>query len=206
MTDQLYPRCSNLEEAGFNYQKASEDVWEAMLSAGVFIEGECTFASGIQATLKADAEQLYNHPRQLDKMLGLFATFPCVEDADVLLYVPDGMRAFVTQLGQELEKPVAQTQRRPDSSSKYDFIFRTEEDRDLATSAQLPLIGEDVVTTLGSVAALRSLLGPNQDVHSLALLLRGSVNPTYRVGLTDHYLLERMIPTDKDQFRALLKE
>jgi orotate phosphoribosyltransferase len=206
MIESTQPRCSNLEQSDFNTQKVAEDIWEAMLSAEVFTEGKFVFASGLNATLKADFEKIYSHPKQLEVILGHFASFPCVQDADVLLYVPDGMRQFITTLGEILEKSVAATIRRPQATSKYDFVFRTPEDEEMAISAERPMIGEDVVTTLGSVAALRRLLPAEQRVHSLAILLRGTVQEEYREGLVDHYLLTRKIPTDKYEFRRLLNE
>jgi len=200
------PPCADLEYCGFDAPKAAEETWEAMLSAGVFVEGDFTFASGIHATLKADTERLYSHPKQLQVILGLFATFPCVKSADVLLYVPDGMREFIKILGHELERPVAHTERKPDAVSKYDFMFTSPADEELAIHAKQLLIGEDVVTTLGSVAAVRALLSPLQKVHSLAMLLRGTVDPKYQLGLTDHYLLQREIPTDKVEFQRRLHQ
>jgi len=197
---------TSTQMSNFDEHKAAVETWEAMLSAEVFVEGDFTFASGLHATLKVDAEKLYEHPRELAVVMGHFAIFPDVENADVLLYVPDGMRQFITQLGKELQKPVIDTIRRPGANSKYDFIFKTPEDQERALSAKTPLIGEDVVTTLGSVAALRTLLSPEQSVHSLAMLLRGSVNPEYRAGLEDHYLLIKEIPTDKDEFKLRLQE
>lgn len=196
MSDLQKPRCSNLVEAGFDLKKAAEETWEALLSADVFVEGDFTFASGIHATLKADAEKLYDHPKQLAVILGHFATYPCVQDADALLYVPDGMRHFVTLLGKELDKPVVGARRRPGTTSKYDFVFESDADEEVAYAAKAPVIGEDVVTTLGSVAGMRKLLRPEQPVHSLAILLRGTVNPAYQEDLVDHYLLKRKIPTD----------
>lgn len=200
------PRCDNLDVAGFDELRAAEETWEALLSAEVFIEGEFTFASGINATLKADAERLYSKPRQLAVVLGHFATYPCVQDADVLLYVPDGMRQFMTILGNELEKPVVGARRKTGASSKYEFEFMTASDQELAHAAQTPLIGEDIVSTLGSIAGMRSLLREDQAVHSLAILLRGTVNPIYQRGLKDHYLLTRIIPTDKNEFKRRLED
>ena len=199
-------RCANLEAAGFDAQRAAAGTWEALLRAGVFVEGNYTFASGQQATLKADAERLYARPKELAVILGRFATFPCIQDADVLLYVPDGMKQFMSTLGQELGKPVIAAARKPGAASKYDFVFQSAGDEYLAHAAEAPVIGEDVVTTLGSVAAMRRLLRPEQSVHSLAILLRGAVNPAYQAGLTDHYLLTREIPTDSDEFKRRLRE
>ena len=200
MSDFNKLRCSDLSNTGFDVDTAAEETWQALLSAGCFIEGNFVFASGINATLKVDAELLYSHPRHLETVLGHFAAFPCIQDAEVLMYVPDGMRQFMTTLGNELGKPVAHTKRRPGSSSKYDFVFTTKADENLAESAELIVIGEDIVSTLGSVAATRSLLKPTQTVHSLAMLQRGVVNPDYQKGLVDHYLVKRHIPTDKDEF------
>ena len=200
------PRCANLEQAGFDARKTAEETWEALLSAGVFVEGNFVFASGLRATLKADAERLYSHPKQLSIILGHFAAYPCVQDADTLLYVPDGMRQFVTILGQELDKPVVGVRRKPGATSKYDFVFESAGDKEMAHAAKAPVIGEDIVTTLGSVAGVRNLLRPEQSVHSLAILLRGNVDPVCQTSLTDHYLLVREIPTDKEAFKRSLEE
>src|SRR6266567_198247 len=185
MDELRQPRCADLSQAGFDVQKAADETWDAMVSAGVFVEGDFTFASGMHATLKADAERLYEKPKQLGVILGHFAAFPCVQDADVLLYVPDGMRQFVRLLGAALNKPVAEATRTPGATSKYDFMFQSPEDEDLALSAERLVIGEDIVTTLGSIAGMRSLLQPEQTVHSLAMLLRGVANPRHRTGLVD---------------------
>lgn len=203
MSNLWIPGCDNLAEAGFNQQQSAELMWEALLSAGAFIEGDFSgdkaFASGLSATLKVDAEVLYKHKRQFAIVLGLFASFPCVKEADVLLYVPKGMKKFINTLGRELGKPVAQTERIK-GGDKYDFKFKSLFDQYLAQAAERPLIGEDVVTSLGSVAAIRALLGPDQDVHSISMLLRGIVTPEYQNGLRDHYLMIRQIPLEAEEF------
>jgi hypothetical protein len=204
MSNFLSRRCADPETFGFNVSKAQEDVWAALLSADVFVPGEFKFVSGIEATLKADCEQLYSHPRQLEVILGYFATHPCVIGADVLLYVPEGMRDFVTMLGEELNKPVAHTRRREGSVSRTDFVYSSPADQELALAAENPWIGEDVVTKLGSTAAVRAMLRPEQDVHSLAILRRCSVDPANETNLVTHYLVERDIPTDKDEFTRRL--
>lgn len=206
MTNPAATRCSDLEAAGFDAQRAATETWQVMLNSGMFIEGEFTFASGAKATIKADTEQLYGHPEQLEVILGHYAAFPCVQDADVLLYVPDGWREFTTMLGDRLGKPIAHTIRKPNAVSRYDFAFRSPDDELLAREAERPFIGEDIVTTLGSVAGVRRLLRPEQTAHSLAMLLRGTVNPVYQTGLTDHYLLQREIPLDKVEFQRRLRE
>lgn len=186
----------------FDARQAERDTWEVFVGAEAFVEGNFILASGPEATLKVDAEKVFEHPRLMLNVMGHFALHPSMQEADVLLYVPDGMRKFMSILGLVIDKPVAHTQRKLGATSRYEFEFCSKEDEELARSARRPLIGEDVVTSLGSVAGVRRLLHPEQDVHSLALLLRGHVNPEYQKGLTDHYLLVRDIPTDKDEFRS----
>ncbi len=193
---------------GYNSQRATEEVWEALLSAGAltFLETPVRFASGVSSTLKVNAEVLDRRPKQQAIVLGHVATFPCIEEADVLLYVPDGMRNFTNVLGREMGKRVAQTERNPNSGSRYDFCFATPQDKQLALTAKRPRILEDVVTTAGSIDGIVQLLRRGQqDIHSLALLLRGHVNTEYQLGLTDHYLVERQIPLDQGEFMAGLE-
>jgi hypothetical protein len=110
------------------------------------------------------------------------------------------MRQFTTILGQEIDKPVAHVERVVTGMSRYQFTFANPGDRDMARHAQHPRITEDVVTTLGSVAGVRDLLLSSQEVHSVAILLRGEVRPFFQEHLTSHYLLERSISTDADEF------
>ncbi len=185
---------------------AAAETWEALVSADVFVTGDFVFASGEHATLKVDAERLYSAPKQLAVILGHFAAHPVIQRADALLYVPDGMRQFTYLLGEATDIPVIDVRRKSNATSKYDFEFPDQSTAEAAHSAKAPVICEDVVSTLGSVAAVRELLSPEQTVQSLAILLRGTVNPNYRVGLQDHYLITKPIPTDKDEFDAMISE
>lgn len=203
--------CKDLAAQGYDADKAAEEVWEALLLAGAMRvapkEDPFIFASGLRATLKVNAEALDNKPRQQAVVLGHVATFPCVKDADVLLYVPEGMRNFTNILGKEMGKQVVQAARIPESASRYDFRYKTAEDEEMAVTAEHPTLLEDVVTTLGSVAGMVKIMSPeNQDIHSLAFLLRGTVNPEYQIGLTDHYLVERKIPLEVEEFLPQLTE
>ncbi len=202
MSDILKPVCADLAGAVFDKQKTAEQVWEILLKIGAFQEGDHEFASAQRASLKTNGEELYNHPREYEVMLGLYATFPCIKEADVLLYVPNGWRKLITDLGAGLGIDVAHTERKPDATSRYEFRFSSPTDEALARAALRPRIGEDVVSTLGSVAGVRSLLLPDQDVHVLAMLGRdpGGINEDYAAGMTVHYLLQRYISPNAEEF------
>ncbi len=194
------------EPETFNPERAAQDTWDSLCRVQAFKEGNFNFASVPNATLKVEADELYKHPREFLVVMSHFALHPRVRDADVITYVPDGMRPFMRVLSLVMNKPLAHVVRKLETKSRYDFMFASEEDEKLAFSAKRLLIGEDVVTSLGSVAGVRQLLPAEQEVHSLALLLRGSVRDEYKKMLTsDNYLLEREIPTDKDEFRSRLE-
>lgn len=186
--------CSN-EVAAARYEAAAADmVWGAYVDADCIVEGRFKFASFEHpediATVKIDAEALYRegNERQLGIVLGAVAGHPCIQAADILTYVPKGQKKFTHLLGGLTDKDVVDVERSPRSKSRYDFRFATEEGKEQAQSAQRPVICEDIVSTLGSVAGVRGLFLPDQDVHSVAQLLRGEVNPDYQEGLADHYL------------------
>ncbi|HZM63716.1 MAG TPA: hypothetical protein VFB59_01135 [Candidatus Saccharimonadales bacterium] len=175
-------------------------VWSAIVGADCIVEGSFRFASfkpeDPSATVKVDGEMLYkdHNAYHLGTVLGAVANHPCVKAADVLLYVPDGMKKFAQLLGGITRKDIAYIERVPGAADRYSFQFVTEEDEALALSAEFPIICEDVVSTLGSVAGVRALLPPTARVHSIAPLLRGQPQPEYQKGLVDHYLVRRDLP------------
>lgn len=187
----------------FDPERAASEIWQAFIDAECIREGVFNFASGQEATLKIDASELYKHPKQLQIVLGHTAVHPFVQETDVLIYVPDGMRTFATILGEDLGLPVAHMRRKPNATSRYDFEFRDWKDQKIAFDAKNPVILEDVVSTLGSVAGVRKVLRPGPTINSLALLLRGEVNPAYQTGVNDQYLVKKYIPIDKDEFTEL---
>lgn len=191
--------CQNAIAAERYAAEVAPFVWEAQVRAGCFVEGRWNFASlnaESRDTVKFDGEVLYRdgNERHLGTVLSAVAGHPCIKEADVLLYVPDGMRKFVNLLGGWMGVLVSQVERTPKSASRYDFRFPCEADKITAHTAVNPRIVEDVVSTLGSVAGVRRLLLPGQNVHAVSYLLRGSVNPDYESGLSYHTLVRRDIP------------
>lgn len=179
------------------------EVWELLVKAKVFRRGDFTFASGQKATLKVDMEKIYESNREYRRLLTLFSIHPVVVRSDVLIYVPNGMKRFCHDLSKLINKPVADVVKTANSTNKYDFSFSSSSSRLLAIGAQSPLICEDVVTTLGSVAGVRAILMDTQKVSSLAILLRGKVLEEYKRDIDDYYLLTKYIPYDADGFHNL---
>jgi hypothetical protein len=199
------PCIEDPEAAEYDSQKAAEETWDAFLTVPVFVErpddDPFILASETTATIKADAKRLGDFPDKLSAVLGHMSIHPCLLSADVLIYVPDGMRKNAIHLGQTTNKRVVHIERVLDSSSRYAFRYSSPEDQELALAAERVCIVEDVVTTLGSVHGVARLLRPEQDIHSLAMLLRHTVNSNYlELIRRDHYLLKRFIPTDKHMF------
>jgi hypothetical protein len=88
----------------------SNKVWRSLGEGNVFItrkDGKpFIFATGQEATLKADAELLGNHPDIISQFLQLYAAHPCVIAADMLSFVPNGTAKFTDQLGKLTGKDV----------------------------------------------------------------------------------------------------
>lgn len=189
--------------ADYEVESLHAEVWDLLVRANVFIRGEFLFASGVKASLKVDMEKIYSNDDVYQRLLKIFANHEAVRRSDVLLYVPNGMKRFTHDLSKLIAKPVVNLKRANQGTDRYSFDFCSATDKLLAMSSIQPLICEDVVTTLGSVAGVRRLLNNSQQVTSLAILLRGEVEPSYKKGVDDFYLLQRWIPNDADQFTDL---
>lgn len=192
--------CQNAEAAALYEAEAADRVWGAFVDAGCVLEGQFKFASmkdsDPPATVKIDGEKLYKegNERPLGVVLGAVAGHPCIQEADLITYVPEGPRRFAHLLGGVLGKKVIDIERVPRAKTRYAFRFVSEKAQERAQAALKPRICEDIVSTLGSVAAVRNLFLPEQEVHAIAQLLRGEPNPDYQNGLADHYLARRSLP------------
>lgn len=141
-------------------------------------------------------DHLWNSPVNLDIILNLLAEVEGLPHPDVVLGVPRGGQHLAEELVKSgrVEVPMAMLERIP-GGKKQDFRFVSKKDEQLAKRAKTVVIYEDVVTTLSSIAGVVRLLNPSQqDIHALAIWRRGEVKPKYQVGVSDHYLVEEIIP------------
>jgi hypothetical protein len=176
--------------------QSSEDLKKIVLEANVIEEGHFIFANGNHGLVKVEINHLWEHPSALAAIMEHLAAAEGLPKADLILGVPTGGMRIAEVLTEKYLKgiPLARLERIP-GGSKQDFRFCTDHDRNLALSARWPCIYEDVVTSLSSVAGVVRLLNPSvQDIHSLAIWRRGVVDDRYRIGVTDHYLIEEVIP------------
>jgi len=83
-------------------------VWDSLGEGEVFVTREggasFTFATGQQATLKADAERLFKKPGIKDRLLGVYAVHPCVVEADALSFAPNGTAVFTEDFTPDVGK------------------------------------------------------------------------------------------------------
>lgn len=166
-----------------------------VLSANVLEHGHFIFADGQHARVKLEMDHLWEHPDRLGVVLKALAEPRGVPEADVLLGVPTGGQRLADALGELTNMPVVKLERIK-GGAKQDFQFVSKQDEALAKSARSLRVYEDVVTTLSSIAGVVRLLDPSKQViHSVAIWRRGEVNPKYRVGVVDHYLVEEPLPS-----------
>jgi len=170
-------------------------VKQAVLDAGVLQSGHFIFADGDHADIKLEMDNLWNSPENLAIVLDLLTDAKGLPPTDVILGVPRGGQMITQEIvaSKRLDLPIALLVRVP-GGKKQDFRFVTKQDEELAKSAKSVRIYEDVVTTLSSIAGVVKLLDPKkQDIHSLTIWRRGEVKPEYRMGITDHYLVEEVL-------------
>lgn len=168
---------------------------KAILGADVLQTGHFIFANGDHATIKLEMDNLWEHSVELDLVLKALAKADGLPPADVLLGVPTGGQRLADALGELINIPVIQLERVP-GGAKQDFRFTSAKDEQLAKNAKSLRIYEDVVTSLSSIAGVVKLLSPKtQNIHSLAIWRRGIVKPAYQIGITDHYLIEELLPS-----------
>ncbi len=169
---------------------------QAVLDAGVLTKGHFVFADGSHADIKLEMDNLWSSPKNLNTILDLLAQAKRLPSADVILGVPRGGQLLAEELVKSgrVKAPIAKLERVP-GGQKQDFRFVSKEDEQLAKQADTIIIYEDVVTTLSSIAGVVRLLSPlKQDIYSMAIWRRGEVKPKYQEGVSDHYLVEEMMP------------
>lgn len=188
----------------------ADSVWQSFNEGGVFVTREggkpFTFATGQQATLKLDAERLSIHPKIVDRLLGLYALHPCIVEADVLSFVPNGMAEFADRLSRRMGKKLIRLVR-PDGAPRTDIRFVSAQDETLAGEADTVCAVEDISRTGFSAHTTARVLrqaNPRLDVHTLSMLQRDRVDPAYEAGsegVVYHTFVRQDIPLELGEFR-----
>lgn len=176
--------------------KTSQIAKQAVLDAHVLQAGHFIFADGHHAMHKLEMDNLWNNTDSLETVLGLLAQADGLPQAEVILGVPRGGQLLAEELAKDKYTglPIARLERVP-GGKKQDFRFVTSADERLALGASSVRIYEDIVTTLSSIAGVVRLLNPDQqDIHALSIWRRGKVKDNYAKGVTDHYLIEELMP------------
>ncbi len=185
-------------------------VWRSLGEGGVFVTREggesFIFATGQKATLKLDAERMGAHREIIDRLLRLYALHPCVMEAEALSFVPNGVADFTNELGRRIGKQVIRLFR-PDGAPRTDIRITSPEDEALAHEVSSICMVEDISRTGFSAHAAARVLrsaNPNLDIHTLSMLQRDAVDPSYELGkggIVYHTFIRRDIPLAIEEFR-----
>lgn len=193
----------------------AEAVWRSLGEGEVFITREngkpFVFATGQEATLKADAERLFKRRKTCERLLGIYGAHPCVLAADAVSFVPNGPADFTEKLRWRLEKPIIRLDK-PEGGSTMDMRFLSPDEIDTARQVGSVCLVEDISRTgfSASVAAglLRSV-NPGLDIHTLSLLQRDEVDPMYEEGdnsVVYHTFVRQDLPLSVEEFRRQFPE
>jgi hypothetical protein len=191
-------------------------VWNAFVRDRVFVRRHgrvpWTFANGTRAEVKVDADKL--HPISRGLILGAMAMHPCVQRADLLVGVPNGMIEDISVLADRLGKKDAALWR-PDYERRHEYVWANEDQEEIVAAAEIACVLDDITTTGSSAHATALCLqevNPHLQIHSLSMLLRGVIAPAYISGSEHpnaaidefHMLCKRYIPTGHSDFVAML--
>lgn len=190
-----------------------ELVWEALKRGDIWVTmgrggPRFRFAAGALAEVKGDAERLKDSPLERGIVLGCMAIHPCLEWADAISPVPNGMNEDAEELGERLQKPVIRMHRPVDALSRYDLRFISEADRELAADVEKVSLVEDLTSTGSSpyhqARILRSV-NPRLSIHALSMMHRAPILDEYQQGedaVTFHTLCapSQPIPFEYDSF------
>lgn len=185
-------------------------VWKSLGAGDVFTTREggqpFIFATGQEATLKADAERLNDHPHIIAELLQLYADHPCIASADILSFVPNGTAAFTDKLGHLMDKRVIRLFR-PRGAARTDIQFRDGEAKGLTREAQTICLIEDISRTGFSAHATAKVLrsvNPKLTIHTISLLQRDAVEQQYQEGpdaVVYHTFVRRDLPLTLEEFK-----
>jgi hypothetical protein len=198
------PPYTDFEIPPYDPELAAIETWDALIDSGAFLIGRHVLASGDTASLKIDAGLLSKHPEHYRTVLGHLAAHPYMQEADLAMYVAKGMREPMEAIASKLRIPIAHTVKVEDGP-RYTFAFASEDDREKAQKAERPTIGEDIVSSGGSIGGTGGLLLPHQRARCVAMLLRGTENPDHLKGMEVAYLAQRYVPTDAVEFLEQLQ-
>lgn len=175
-------------------------VKKAIFDANVLVSGHFVFAEGKHSLQKLEMDHLWDDARSLEVVLGEMKRIAKEIDFDVLCGVPTGgtrlAEAFV-KTNSDRKKLI--TLKRVPGKGKRDFELTNLESTYLLQKAKRLLIVEDVVSSLGSVNAvvrlLRKFTNENVEINCLAIWRRDEVKPKYGKNVSQHYLIEEVIPS-----------
>lgn len=189
----------------------ARSVWVTLGEAGVFItraNGEAfTFAAGQTATIKTDAERLFENPALRPRALAYYASHPCVSGADAISFVPNGTATIAADIARMLGRPFVSLVRAK-GAPRADMRFVSDEDVATIRRVSSVCLIEDVSSTGFSAHAAAAVLrrvNPRLVVHSVSLLQRHPVDRPYEEGsgaVAYHTFVRQDVPLDVAAFRA----
>lgn len=185
---------------GINNHDQVNLVKDAILDAGVLIDGHFVFAEGRHSLQKLEMDNLWLHDKSLGLVLGEMKKEMKKQNFDIVSGVPTGGMKLAEKLVESKsdDEKLIILKRIP-GKGKRDYDLLNPDDRYFLKKAKSILIIEDVVSSLGSVAAvvklLRKFTRVNVEIHSLAIWRREEVNPEYGQEIFQHYLVEEAIPS-----------
>lgn len=172
---------------------------EDRIIARTFVEGNFTFAEGISANNKLQAERLNQDPKLLQEIIDRLGQLAMKLKPDSITYVPNGARMFAESVATELDLPIIHLVKQVDLECQLGKMFyRRPSDRRAVVedpSINEILLIEDISRTFGSPNRVLELEGMQQKATGLVSIFhRGEEEARRNFSLETHSVAARYLP------------
>lgn len=171
---------------------------ENRIIARTFVEGNFTFAEGISANNKLQAERLKQDPELLQEVIEGLGQLALKHKPDLITYVPNGARMFAESVAKDLGLPVVHLFKQLDLPGQPGQMFiRRPMDRKALLDPKIGrvVIIEDISRTFGSPDKVLKLDSMGQKARGLVSIFhRGEEEARRNFSLETHSVAARYLP------------
>lgn len=162
----------------------------ALVRAQVPIEGHVVLNSGLHTDVKYDCEKLLAHPKELHFVMSGLARLIQDSGSELIVPVPKGGLRIYSTLPSDMT--VIFTEKR----GQRDFRIPKQYHKGIRAAEKI-VVGEDVVTTGGTPAAMAEVIqqiNPDAELHLVGILRRSELEPRHQKSFrTAQFLVEKEV-------------
>src|SRR5665213_1539046 len=192
-------RCIDVASDYHDQAAVSDEAWGIMVALAAAQSSEGAQQNQEDA-LRLSSQGVRNKQRRL---LGLFATHPCLSEDDLIVDGQDGLIDFTEDLSYFTGIPVIHTTVGALADRLPIVTLATSGSRELRERARRPVVIKNVVNDQDGLGITRFLLASDADAHLLALGRHdlGGEADEASASEPQHFVITRYIPPEMQDFK-----